>query len=169
MSTGTRIHFEPTTIVSLHWVESTLGNTGRRIRPILFGHIVNTSSPNDTCRVVSFARNSIFAFIRLESNESAGVLYRIDILRAVDPQTKSFVRVPFVDPGGEKLLSQSGERKLNQILDIVDHMKAIDIDPADLPAQYWHHVHNRLSVNERFRTWTRARHQTWLKHRKVTL
>jgi hypothetical protein len=66
-------------------------------------------------------------------------------------------------------LSESGWRKLNQILDIVDHVKAIDIDPADLPAQYWHHVHNRLSFKERFRAWSRARREIWLKHRKVTL
>jgi len=48
-------------------------------------------------------------------------------------------------------------------------VEALGIDPTEAAPDYWHHVHNRLSVNETPRTYTRARHQAWLHRRKVTL
>ena len=41
-------------------------------------------------------------------------------------------------------------------------------DPADAAPEYWHHVHNRLSVNETPRPYTSSRHQAWLHRRRVT-
>ncbi len=39
--------------------------------------------------------------------------------------------------------------------------------PADVAPDYWRHVHNRLSVNETPRAYTRSRHQVWLRRRKI--
>ena len=46
-------------------------------------------------------------------------------------------------------------------------LSAIVVDPADAAPDYWHHVHNRLSVNETPRAYTKSRHQAWLHRRKV--
>jgi Protein of unknown function (DUF2840) len=46
--------------------------------------------------------------------------------------------------------------------------EALDIYPADVALEYLHHVHNRLSVKETLRPYTRGRHQAWLRRRRIT-
>jgi hypothetical protein len=76
--------------------------------------------------------------------------------------------VPWTRPGGESLLRLSGWLKVERVLQLIDAVEALDIDPADAAPDYWHHVHNRLSVNETPRPYTRSRHQAWLHRRRVS-
>jgi hypothetical protein len=71
------------------------------------------------------------------------------------------------EPRGESLLRLSGWPKVEQVLQLIDAVETLDIDPADAAPDYWHHVHNRLSVNERPRPYTRSRHQAWLHRRRM--
>ena len=77
--------------------------------------------------------------------------------------------VPYVSPGGDILLRLSGWPKVERVLQIADAVEALGIDPADAAPDYWHHVHNRLSVNEVPRAYTRSRHQAWLHRRRIAL
>jgi hypothetical protein len=65
----------------------------------------------------------------------------------------------------ESLPRRSGWPKVERFLQLIDAVEALGIDPADAAPDYWHHVHNRRSVNETPRTYTRACHQAWL-HRR---
>ena len=58
---------------------------------------------------------------------------------------------------------QEAHRKVLQAIDAVE---ALGIDPADAGPEHWHHIHNRLSVNEVPRRYTYTRHQAWL-HRRA--
>ena len=118
-------------------------------------------------RILSFAPGSIFAFVRWTSNDFGTVLSRIDILRAAMPG-QSYSTVPWIRPGGESLLRLSGWPKVERVLQLIDAVEALDIDPADAAPDYWHHVHNRVSVNETPRPYTRSRHQAWLHRRRVS-
>jgi hypothetical protein len=104
--------------------------------------------------------------VRWTSNDFGTVISRIDVLRAVAPGQRC-VTVPYVRPGGEVLLRLSGWPKVERVLQIVDAVEALGIDPADAAPDYWHHVHNRLSVNEVPRIYTLGRHQAWLHRRRV--
>jgi hypothetical protein len=106
-------------------------------------------------------------FVRWTSNDFGTVLSRIDILRAVTPE-QPYSTVPWITPGGESLLRLSGWPKVERALQMIDVVEALGIDPADAAPDYWHHVHNRLSVNETPRPYTRSRHQAWLHRRRVT-
>jgi hypothetical protein len=117
-------------------------------------------------RVVSFAAGSIFAFVRWAANDYGTVLSRIDILRAVAPGER-YVTVPHVRPGGEILLGVSGWPKVEKVLQAIEAIEALDIDPADVAPDHWQHVHNRLSVGDRPRAYTRSRHHAWLRRRQV--
>ena len=90
---------------------------------------------------------SVFAFVRWISNDFGAVVSRIDILRAVATGQRCST-VPYVKPGGEILLRLSGWPKVERVLQLIDAVEALGIDPADAAPDYWHHVHNRLSVNE---------------------
>ena len=148
------------TQVELLWLESRIEN---RIR---FGRVAEERILDRRRRVLSFAPGSIFAFVRWMSNDFGTVVSRIDILRAVATGQRCST-VPYVKPGGEILLRLSGWPKVERVLQLIDAVEALGIDPADAAPDYWHHVHNRLSVNEMPRPYTRSRHQAWLHRRRV--
>ena len=148
------------TQVELLWLEKRIENW------IRFGHHVEEQILDKQRRILSFAPGSIFAFVRWTSNDFGTVISRIDILRAVAPGQRC-ATVPYVRPGGDILLRLSGWPKVERVLQFVDAVEALGIDPADAAPDYWHHVHNRLSVNEVPRSYTRSRHQAWLHRRRV--
>jgi Protein of unknown function (DUF2840) len=149
------------TTVELLWLEKRIEN---RIR---FGKPVSEKVIDRHRRALSFAAGSIFAFVRWTSGDFGTVLSRIDILRAPGPGQR-YSTVPWVSPGGESLLRLSGWPKVERVLQLIDAVEALGIDPAGAAPEYWHHVHNRLSVNEAPRIYTRARHLAWLHRRRVT-
>ena len=126
------------TTVEILWLERRIEN---RIR---FGRHVAEKSLDRNRRVLSFSPGSIFAFVQRYST------------------------VPWIAPGGESLLRLSGWPKVERVLQLIDAVEALGIDPADVAPEYWHHVHNRLSVNETPRPYTKSRHQAWLHRRRVT-
>ena len=148
------------TQVELLWLERLIEN---RIR---FGRAVEERILDRNRRVLSFAPGSVFAFVRWTSNDLGAVVSRIDILRAVVTGQRCST-VPYVRPGGEILLRLSGWPKVERVLQLIDAVEALGVDPADAAPDYWHHVHNRLSVNETPRAYTKSRHQAWLHRRKV--
>ncbi|WP_441231936.1 DUF2840 domain-containing protein [Tardiphaga sp. 215_C5_N2_1] len=148
------------TQVEILWLEKRIEN---RIR---FGRIVDEKILDRRRRVVSFAPGSIFAFVRWTSNDFGTVISRIDILRAVATGQRCST-VPYVRPGGDILLRVSGWPKVERVLQLVDVIEALGIDPADAAPDYWHHVHNRLSVNEAPRAYAKSRHQAWLHRQRI--
>jgi Protein of unknown function (DUF2840) len=149
------------TTVELLWLEKRIEN---RVR---FGRHASEKVVDRNRRVLSFSPGSVFAFVRWTSNDFGTVLSRIDILRAVTPG-QPYSTLPWITPGGESLLRLSGWPKVERVLQMIDVVEALGIDPADAAPEYWHHVHNRLSVNETPRPYTRSRHQAWLHRRRVT-
>jgi Protein of unknown function (DUF2840) len=148
------------TTVELLWLEKRIEN---RIR---FGRAVSEQIIDRRRRVLSFAPGSIFAFVRWASNDFGTVLSRVDIVRAATSGQR-YSTIPWVIPGGEILLRLSGWPKVEPALQMIDGIEALDINPADVAPDYWHHVHNRLSVNEPPRLYTRERHQAWLRRRRI--
>jgi hypothetical protein len=134
---------------------------------IRFGRIAEEKVVDRNRRSVSFAPGSIFALVRWASNDYSTVASRIDILRAVRPGER-YSTVPYVRPGGEILLRLSGWPKVEKVLQAIDAVEALGIDPADAAPEHWHHIHNRLSVNEVPRCYTHTRHQAWLHRRRIT-
>lgn len=148
------------TEVELLWLEKRIEN---RIR---FGRLVEEKILDRRRRVLSFAPGSIFAFVRWTSNDFGTAISRIDILRAVAPGQRC-PTVPYVKSGGEMLLRLSGWPKVERVLQLIDAVEALGIDPAVAAPDYWHHVHNWLSVNENPRPYTKGRHQAWLHRQRV--
>jgi hypothetical protein len=148
------------TEVELLWLEKRIEN---RIR---FGRAVEERILDRCRRLLSFAPGSIFAFVRWTSSDFGTAISRIDILRAVASGQRCST-VPYVKPGGEILLRLSDWLKVERVLQLIHAVEALDINPADVAPDYWHHVHNRLSVNENPRPYTRARHQAWLHRQRI--
>jgi hypothetical protein len=150
-----------TTHVELTWREKRIEHW------IRFGRIAEDQRLDRHRRVVAFASGSVFGFVRWAGNEHGTIISRLDIVRTV-AAGEPFQTLPFVRPGGEILLRVTGWPKVEIVLKAIDAIEAIDIDPADVAPEHWRHIHNRLSVNEPFRTYTRDQHCAWLRRREVT-
>jgi hypothetical protein len=148
------------THVELLWLEKRIEN---RIR---FGHAVEEKILDKRRRILSFSPGSIFALVRWTSNDFGAITSRIDIVRAVAAGERC-TTVPYVHPGGEILLRLASWPKVERVLQLIDVVETLGIDPTDAAHDYWRHVHNRLSVNEAPRPYTRSRHQAWLHRRRI--
>ncbi len=91
----------------------------------------------------------------------------IDIVRAVDAR-EACQTVPFVRPGGESLLRQSGWPKVRRVLEAIDGVEALGIDPAAACPDHWRHLHHRLTAAQEPRLYTRERHEAWLRRRAMS-
>jgi hypothetical protein len=148
------------THVDLLWIKQRVENQ------IRFGRIDQQHVIDRHWRVVSFTAGSIFAFVRWTGGDYGTVQSRIDILRAVAPGER-YITVPDVHPGGESLLRISGWPKVEKVLRKIESVEALGINPADVAPDYWQHLHNRLSVGDRPKAYTRARHDAWLRRKRV--
>lgn len=148
------------THVELTWLEKHIEHW------IRFGHIAEEKILDRRRRVVSFAPNTVFAFVRWASNDFGTVVSRVDILRTVAPGERC-ATVPYVRPGGDILLRVSGWPKVERVLQAIDAVEATGVDPADAAPDHWRHVHNRLTADELPRPYNRTRHQAWLRRRRV--
>ncbi|BCH29822.1 hypothetical protein MesoLjLc_17520 [Mesorhizobium sp. L-8-10] len=117
-------------------------------------------------RLVGFAPDSIFAFVRWAANDYGTVLSRIDIVRAIN-RGKPFQTLPFVRPGGDILLKVEGWPKVARVLEIIDVIEALGIDPCTVAPDHWRHVHHRLATGMEPRTYRADRHAAWLKRRST--
>ena len=148
------------TTVELLWIEKRIEN---RIR---FGRPAQEKTLDRRRRVLSFSPGIVFAFVRWTANDYGTLISRVDIVRAVKPGEPCST-VPWVSPGGDILLRLSSWPKVEKVLQLIDAVEALGIDPADAALDYWGHVHNRLSVNETPRPYTRSRHQAWLHRQRI--
>ncbi len=148
------------TLVELTW-------RSKRIEHwIRFGPIAEERVLDRHRRIVCFAPGSIFAFARWAGNDHGTIVSRIDIVRAVS-SSEPYQTLPFVRPGGEILLRIHGWPKVELVLNTIDAIEALGIDPADVAPDHWRHIHNRLSVNEPFRAYTDEQHRAWLMRREI--
>ncbi|EHS53196.1 hypothetical protein PDO_1159 [Rhizobium sp. PDO1-076] len=160
MKTGVQAENLPPvqTLVELTWREKRIEHW------IRFGRIAEEQRIDRHRRIVGFAPGSVLAFVRWAANDYGTVVSRIDILRAV-AAGEAFQTLPFVRPGGDILLRIHGWPKVETVLNTIDAIEALGIDPADVAPDHWRHLHNRLSVNAPSRAYSREQHRAWLKRR----
>jgi hypothetical protein len=143
------------THVELTWLEKRIEHW------IRFGRIAEERVLTRSTRVVSFAPGNVFAFVRWASNDFGTIISRVDILRAVAPG-EPYSTLPFVRPGGEILLRIVGWPNVSRVLQAIDQVETVGVDPVDAAPDHWRHVHNRLTAGGEPRWYTLARHNAWL-------
>ena len=148
------------TQVELVWIEK---QTEHWIR---FGRELREQVIDRRRRILFFPPGATFALVRWAANEHGTVLSRLDILRAVKSGAP-FQTIPTVTPGGDILLRADGWPKVERVLQLVDAIDTIGIDPAEVSPDYWRHVHNRLAIGETPRAYTMQRHRAFLLAREI--
>lgn len=138
-----------------------LHDEGRIERWIRFGRPKTEEILDRRRRAFWFAPGVVFAFVRWAANDYGTAVSRIDIMRAVhggEPLTT----VPGVTPGGEVYLRLNGWAHVERVLQAIDQVETLDIDPAEACPDHWRHIANRLSAGETPRAYSLERHRAWL-------
>ena len=148
------------THVELIWLEKRIEHWTR------FGRDVAEQILDRRRRILSFAPDSVFAYVRWAGNDFGTIVSRIDILRAVRPD-EAFSTIGYVRPGGEILLRVSGWPKVERVLQAIDAVERAAVDPADACPDHWRHVQNRLAAGDMPRAYTPERHRSWLLRRRA--
>lgn len=150
----------PTTLAELTWREKRIEHWLR------FGQPCHEQRIDRHRRIVGFAADHVFALLRWAGSEFGTVASRLDILRTVEPGA-SYQTLPFIRPGAEILLRVTGWPKVERVLQAIDAIEALAIDPCDVAPDHWRHIHNRIATGAPFRTYTKAQHTAWLKRRRA--
>lgn len=148
------------THVELIWIEKRIEHW------IRFGREIGETILDRRRRTLRFAPGAVFAYVRWAANDFGTTVSRLDILRAVWPG-EAYSTVRCVSPGGELLLRVSGWPKVERVLQAIDAVEALGVDPADASPDYWRHLGNRFAADAAARPYTRAQHRAWLKRRRA--
>lgn len=149
-----------TTLVELTWIEKRIENW------IRFGRESYEQKLDRRHRVVGFAPGTIFCLVRWAANDYGTIISRLDIVRAVD-RGEPFQTLPFVRPGGDILLKVESWRQVERVLQAIDAIERLGIDPAAVSPAHWRHVHNRIAASQEPRAYTPDQHRAFLLRRKV--
>ncbi len=149
-----------TTFVELTWRE-------KRIETwIRFGRVASEQILDRHRRILGFLPGTIFCFVRWAANEHGTILSRADIVRVVDAG-EAYQTLPFVRPGGDILLKIEGWPNVERVLQMIDAIEALGIDPAEVSPDHWRHVHNRMTAGQEPRAYTLAQHRAFLLRRRA--
>ena len=133
---------------------------------IRFGRHVEEQTLDPRRRVLRFDAGQVFAFVRWASNDYGTAVSRIDILRACR-DGEPLTTIPGVTPGAEPLLRLSGWPKVERVLQAIDRVDALGLQPEDACPDHWRHVGNRLAAGLEPRPYAAERHRAWLLRRRT--
>ncbi|WP_423416175.1 DUF2840 domain-containing protein [Hyphomicrobium sp. B1] len=148
------------THVELTWVEKKIENWVR------FGTHAHEQILDRRRRILSFRPGTVFAFVRWASNDFGTIISSIDIVRAVS-RGEAYQTLPFVRPGGDILLKVESWPKVERVLQAIDGIERLGIDPEAVSPDHWRHVHNRLAAGHEPRAYTLDHHRAFLLRRRA--
>lgn len=145
----------PLTRVSLAFVE-------RRINLYLrFGHPVHELRLDRWRRCATFLPAALFCRVRWESNDYGTTRWQLMVLQTCTP-LDAMQRIAGIKPGARLLLRAEGERQVQPVLQQIDAIEALGIDPAATSPAYWRTLGNRLAVHLLLPVYTTERHATYI-------
>ena len=145
----------PLTRVSLAFVE-------RRINLYLrFGHPVHELRLDRWRRCATFLPAALFCRVRWESNDYGTTRWQLMVLQACTP-LDAMQRIAGIKPGARLLLCAGGERQVQAVLQQIDAIEALGIDPAATSPAYWRTLGNRLAAHLPLPAYTTERHATYI-------
>lgn len=139
---------------------------GRIERWIRFGVAAGEQIHDRRRRTVLFAPGAVFGFVRWRAEEYGTVSSSIAILRAVKPG-QALTTYPEVAPGAEVLLDVRGWSRVQAVLEAIDGVEGVGVNPASAAPDYWRHVGLRVGVGLPPRVYSRARHRAHLLRRAI--
>lgn len=133
---------------------------------IRFGPVDREEVLDRRRRVVWFRPGAAFAFVRWAANDFGTIIARLDIVRAVT-SGQAYQTLPFVRPGGDILLTMQGWQNVERVLQTIDAVERLGIDPAVVSPAHWRHVHHRMTAAQEPRPYTNDLHRAFVLRQRV--
>ncbi|MER9299798.1 DUF2840 domain-containing protein [Mesorhizobium sp. M0621] len=133
---------------------------------IRFGSVDREEILDRRRRVLWFRPGAIFAFVRWASNDFGTIISRLDIVHAV-ASGQAYQTLPFVRPGGDILLTMHGWHSVERVLQMVDAVERLGIDPETVSPDHWRHVHHRMTAGQEPRAYTLDLHCAYLLRKRI--
>lgn len=126
-----------------------------------FGQPVRETVLDRWRRVAIFDPSAVCCRVKWIGNDYGTVLWQLMVLQA--PLSFDGAQlVAGVSPGARILLRADGERQVKAVLEVIDAIEAMGIDPATVAVTYWRMVGNRLAARQPLPDYTVERHDAHL-------
>ncbi|GKS77407.1 DUF2840 domain-containing protein [Acidovorax sp. SUPP950] len=112
-------------------------------------------------RIAVLAPGTICCRIKWIGNDYGTALWQLLVLQAPMP-LDDMQRVAGVSPGASILLRADGEPQVKAVLESVDSIEAVGVEPCDAAPAYWRTVGNRLAARQPLPMYTAERHAAHL-------
>jgi hypothetical protein len=126
-----------------------------------FGQPVRETVLDRWRRVATFEPNAVCCRVKWIGNDYGTSLWQLMVLQAPMPFDGA-QRITGVVPGGRILLRADGEQHVKVVLEAIDAIEALGIEPAAVAATYWHAIGNRLAARQPLPDYTPERHAAHL-------
>lgn len=126
-----------------------------------FGRPVRETMVDRWRRVATFEPNAVCCRVKWIGNDYGTALWQLMVLEAPMPFDGA-QRIADVTPGACILLRADGEQQVKAVLDVIDAIEALGIDPAVVAVTYWRTVGNRLAARQPPPDYTTERHAAHL-------
>lgn len=113
-------------------------------------------------RCASFAAGAVFCRVRWESNDYGTTRWQLMVLQACTPGER-MQRIAGVRPGAQLLLGAEGEAAVQAVLQRIDAIEALAIDPSQAAPAYWRTLGNRIAARQPLPAYGAERHAAWLR------
>lgn len=126
-----------------------------------FGQPVRETVLDRWRRVATFEPNAVCCRVKWIANDYGTALWQLMVLQAPMP-FDSAQRIAGVAPGARILLRADGEHQVKAVLEVIDAIEALGIDPAAVAVTYWRTVGNRLAARQPLPDYNTERHAAHL-------
>jgi hypothetical protein len=126
-----------------------------------FGQPVRETVLDRWRRVAIFEPSAVCCRVKWIGNEHGTVLWQLMVLQA-PVSFDSAQLIAGVSPGARILLRADGVRQVKAVLEVIDAIEALGIDPAAVAVTYWRTVSNRLAARQPLPDYTAQRHDAHL-------
>jgi hypothetical protein len=126
-----------------------------------FGQPVRETALDRWRRVATFEPNAVCCRVKWIGNDYGTALWQLMVLQAPMPFDDA-QRIAGVAPGARILQRADGEQQVKAMLEVIDAIEALGIEPAAVAATYWRTVGNRLAARQPLPDYTIERHAAHL-------
>jgi len=126
-----------------------------------FGQPAGEATLDRWRRVAAFEPNAVCCRLKWIGNDYGTALWQLMVLQAPMPFDGA-QRIAGVAPGARILLRADSEQQVKAVLEVIDTIEALGIEPAAVAATYWRTVGNRLAARQPLPDYTTERHAAHL-------
>lgn len=131
-----------------------------------FGQPVRETTLDRWRRVATFEPIAVCCRVKWIGNDYGTALWQLIVLQAPMPFDGA-QRIAGVAPGARILLRANGEQQVKAVLEVIDAIEALGVDPTAVAVTYWRTVGNRLAARQPLPDYTAERHAAHLARRML--